>query len=321
MKKILIAAAALAFWAGAARAEIKVVTASTDLKYICERVGGAEVKVESLAAGDQDLHMVEPRPSMVFKLKKADMVVRVGLDLDMWFDSLINAARNKDLFYGAKGYVDASAGVPLLEKPEGKIDASMGDIHIYGNPHYWLDPANAKIMAKNILAGLKRLAPERSAGFDANYESFCKDIDERLAGWSSRTAGIRGLKVVTYHGSWPYFARRFGLDVIGHVEPKPGIPPSAAYLDALVKKMKAEGVRVILAESYYPRKGPEFLAARAGAAIVTAAVSAGGARDVKTYFDVFDRALEALEKYAGPGFFDAQKTAGGCGKAAEACGK
>ncbi|MHB0995438.1 MAG: metal ABC transporter substrate-binding protein [Elusimicrobiales bacterium] len=295
MKKILIAAAALAFWAGAARAEIKVMTASTDLKYICERVGGAEVKVESLAAGDQDLHMVEPRPSMVFKLKKADMVVRVGLDLDMWFDSLINAARNKDLFYGANGYVDASAGVPLLEKPEGKIDASMGDIHIYGNPHYWLDPANAKIMARNVLAGLKRLAPERSAEFDANCEAFCKETDERLAGWAARAAGLRGLKVVTYHSSWPYFARRFGLDVIGHVEPKPGIPPSASHLDGLVKKMKAGNVKVILTESYYPRKGPDFLAARGGAKVVTAAVSAGGAKEVKTYFDVFDRALEALE--------------------------
>ncbi|MCM2267269.1 MAG: metal ABC transporter substrate-binding protein, partial [Elusimicrobiales bacterium] len=141
MKKIFLTAAALALWAGAARAEIKVVTASTDLKYVCERLGGSEVKAESLASGDQDLHMVEPRPSMVFKLKKADLVVRVGLDLDMWMDSLINAAKNKQLFYGAPGYVDASAGVPLLEKPEGKIDASMGDIHIYGNPHYWLDPA------------------------------------------------------------------------------------------------------------------------------------------------------------------------------------
>ncbi len=297
MKKIFIAAA-LAFWAGPARAEIKVVAASTDLKYICERVGGSAVKVESLAAGDQDLHMVEPRPSMVFKLKKADMVVRVGLDLDMWFDSLINAARNKDLFYGAKGYVDASAGVPLLEKPEGKIDASMGDIHIYGNPHYWLDPENAKIMARNILAGLKRLAPERAVEFEANCEAFCKETDERLAGWAARAAGLGGLKVVTYHSSWPYFARRFGLDVIGHVEPKPGIPPSASHLEALVKKMQAERAKVILAETYYPRKGPEFLSSRTGAAVVAAAVSAGGAKNVKTYFEVFDRALEALEAAA-----------------------
>lgn len=321
MKKLFLTAAALAFWAGAARAEIKVVTASSDLKYICERLGGPEVKVESLASGDQDLHMVEPRPSMVFKLKKADLVVRVGLDLDMWFDSLINAAKNKRLFYGAPGYVDASAGVPLLEKPEGKVDASMGDIHIYGNPHYWLDPENARIMARNILAGLKRAAPEKAAVFDANHAEFVKELDARLASWQARAAALKGLKVVTYHGSWPYFARRFGLDVIGHVEPKPGIPPSASHLDALEKKMRAEGARVILTETYYPRKGPDFLAARTGAAIVTAAVSAGGAKDVKTYFDVFDRALEALGKYSGPGFFDAQKTAGGCDKAAEACGK
>lgn len=298
MKKLFLTAAALALWAGAARAEVKVVTASSDLKYICERLGGTEVKVESLASGDQDLHAVEPRPSMVFKLKKADLLVRVGLDLDMWVDSLINAARNQRLFYGAAGYVDASAGVPLLEKPQGKVDASMGDIHIYGNPHYWLDPANAKIMAKNILAGLKRAAPEKAAAFDANYAAFVKETDERLAGWQRRMAPLEGLKLVTYHGSWPYFAARFGLDVAGHVEPKPGIPPSASHLDGLVKKMKAENVKVILTENYYPCKGPEFLAGKTGAAVVTAAVSAGGAKDVKTYFDVFEKVVAELEKAA-----------------------
>ncbi len=298
MKKILLCAAALALWAGAARAELKVVTASSDLKYICERVGGAEVKVESMASGDQDLHMVEPRPSMVFKLKKADLVVRVGLDLDMWMDSLINAARNKALFYGAPGYVDASAGVPLLEKPQGKVDASMGDIHIYGNPHYWLDPANAKVMARNVLAGLKRLRPEKAALFEANCAAFEKETDERLAGWERRMALLKGLKVVTYHGSWPYFAKRFGLDVAGHVEPKPGIPPTAAHLDALVRTMKEGGVRIVLSESYYPRKGPDFLAGRTGAAVITAPVSAGGAKGVVTYFDVFDSVVGALEKAA-----------------------
>lgn len=300
-KDLILAAAALALWAGPARAELKVMTASTDLKYICERIGGSAVKVESLAAGDQDLHMVEPRPSMVFKLKKADMVVRVGLDLDMWLDSLINAAKNGRLFYGQPGYVDASVGVPLLEKPEGKVDASMGDIHIYGNPHYWLDPANAKIMAGNILAGLKRLAPEKAGEFDANYAAFAKETDERLAGWEARMARLKGLKIITYHSSWPYFAKRFGLEVAGHVEPKPGIPPSAAHLDGLVKKMKAENVGIILTETYYPRKGPDFLAGKTGARVVTAPVSAGGVDGVKTYFDVFDRVIGGLEFAASSG--------------------
>ena len=204
---------------------------------------------------------------------------------------------------------------------EDPVDASMGDIHIYGNPHYWLDPANAKVMAANVLAGLKRLAPDKAAAFDANYAAFCREADERLASWSARMAKLKGLKVVTYHDSWPYFAARFGVTVAGHVEPKPGIPPSPAHLEALVKKMQAEGVRVILTESYYPRKGPDFLAARTGAKVVTAAVSAGGAKDVKTYFDVFDRVIAELEKAAAPSPFDALNTAGGCSKAAEACGR
>ena len=301
MKKILLAAFAGLLLSGSAGAEIKVITASTDLKYICERIGGAEVSVKSMASGDQDLHMVEPRPSMVFKLKKADMVVRVGLDLDMWLDSLINAAKNGRLFYGQPGYVDASVGVPLLEKPEGKIDASLGDIHIYGNPHYWLDPANGKIMAKNILAGLKRAMPDKAGQFDANYAGFVKELDERLDGWEKRMAWLKGVKVVTYHSSWPYFAARFGLDVVGHVEPKPGIPPSASHLDGLVKKMKAEEVGIILTETYYPRKGPVFLAGKTGARVVTAPVSAGGTDGVKTYFDVFDRLIGGLESAASAG--------------------
>jgi len=298
MKKIILAALAGLLLSGPAGAEVKVITASTDLKYICERIGGELVKVESLASGDQDLHMVEPRPSMVFKLKKADMVVRVGLDLDMWLDSLINAAKNGRLFYGQPGYVDASVGIPLLEKPEGKVDASMGDIHIYGNPHYWLDPANGKVMAKNILAGLKRAMPEHAARLDSNYAQFAQELDSRLDGWTRRMAPLKGLKIVTYHSSWPYFAARFGLDVAGHVEPKPGIPPSASHLDGLVKKMKAENIRVILTETYYPRKGPDFLAGKTGARVVTAPVSAGGAGGMKTYFDVFDRVIEGLEKAA-----------------------
>lgn len=298
MKNTLLILLGCIFCASAAQAQIKVITASTDLKYICEQVGGSEVKAESLAAGDQDLHMVEPRPSMVFKLKKADMVVRVGLDLDMWMDSLINAARNKALFYGAPGYVDASAGVPLLEKPEGKVDASMGDIHIYGNPHYWLDPANAKKVAQNIKAGLKRLRPEKAEFFEGNCSAFEREVDARLTGWERRMAPLKGLKVVTYHSSWPYFARRFGLEVVGHVEPKPGIPPTASHLDELVKLMKRDGVRVILSESYYPRKGPDFLAARTGAELVQAPVSTGGAKGVATYFDVFDTVIAGIEKAA-----------------------
>lgn len=295
MKNILAVFLAAALPAAPAAAAIRVVTASTDLKYICERIGGDLVAAESLASGGQDLHAVEPRPSMVFKLKKADMVVRVGLDLDMWLDSLINAARNGRLFYGREGYVDASAGVQLLEKPQGKVDASMGDIHIYGNPHYWLDPANAKIIARNILAGLKRTMPDKTAQFDANYALFAEELDSKLEEWTRRAAPLKGLKIVTYHGSWPYFAARFGLEVAGHVEPKPGIPPSASHLRGLVNKMKAENIRIILAESYYPRTGPDFLAGRTGARVLTVPVSAGG-EGTKTYFDVFDRVLGGLEK-------------------------
>ncbi|HNT98226.1 MAG TPA: metal ABC transporter substrate-binding protein [Elusimicrobiales bacterium] len=299
MKKTMIIFLFMLAVSPAWAAPLKVATASTDLKYICGRIGGAEVRAESLASGAQDLHMVEPRPSMVFRLKKADMVVRVGLDLDMWLDSLINAAGNRALFYGAPGYVDASAGVPLLQKPAGRVDASMGDIHIYGNPHYWLDPANAKIMASNIMTGLKRLRPEKSDLFESNYAAFAAELDERLAGWAERMSGLKGLRIVTYHDSWPYFAARFGLVVVGHVEPKPGIPPTASHLEDLVRRMKSEGARIIVSETYYPSKGPDFLAERTGAAVLALPVSAGGGKGVADYFDVFETAVSALETAAG----------------------
>ncbi len=278
----------------AAASALRVIATTQDLEYIANRIGGTSVKTESLSSGDQDLHMVEPRPSMVMKLRKADMVIKVGMDLDMWSDSLIAAAKNPNIIYGASGYVDASVRIPLLQVPKGKVDAGMGDIHIFGNPHYWLDPANSKIIADNIRDGLCRLRPEECSFFNDNSSKFKTELDVKLSQWLEKMEKLKGSYIVTYHNSWVYFAKRFGLEIAGNIEPKPGIPPSPAHLDKLIKDMKNSGARIIMAENYFPKHGPRKVSEATGAKVVLVPSSVGGLPGIKTYFDLFDRLTELL---------------------------
>ncbi|MFH1563772.1 MAG: metal ABC transporter substrate-binding protein [Nitrospirota bacterium] len=276
--------------------KINVVTTTTDLANLVKVVGGEKVNLVSLSTGSQDPHFVEPRPSMVIQLKNADMLVKMGMDLDMWIDGLIAAARNSKIIYGAKGYVDTSVGIERLEVRKGKIDGSMGDIHIYGNPHYQTDPASAKPMTKNILDGLCRIAPKDSEYFKHNRDEYLKKLEERMVLWNREMARFEGSNIVTYHNSWPYLARRFGLNVVGHVEPKPGIPPSPAHLASLINLMKEKKVKVILVEPYFPLKGPMMLAEKTGAKVLTLPPSVGGVKEVRTYLELFEYNINQLVK-------------------------
>ncbi|HOW27149.1 MAG TPA: metal ABC transporter substrate-binding protein [Elusimicrobiota bacterium] len=273
---------------------LRVVTTSEDLASIVRAVGGDAVSVASLSSGEQDLHLVEPRPSMVMKLKNADVLVKVGMDIDMWVDALISSARNERIFYGAPGYVDASVGVGLLQTPEGKIDGSMGDIHLYGNPHYWLDPVHGKVMARHIAGVLSTLSPERAALFDDRRKRFDAEIDRKLEEWRERLAPLKGTPLVTYHNSWVYFAARFGFEIVGNIEPKPGIPPTPAHLARLVDVMVARGARVILVDPFFPLQGPRAVSERTGARILVVPSSVGGRPGIKTYFDLFDHIVGQL---------------------------
>ncbi|HUV04737.1 MAG TPA: metal ABC transporter substrate-binding protein [Armatimonadota bacterium] len=272
----------------AAYAKINVVTTTPDLADIARSIGGSKVSAISLARGDQDMHFVEPRPSMVNYLRKADLFVRVGMDLDIWAQGLVDAARNKKIVYGAQGYVDASTGIRKLEIPTVKLDPSMGHIHIYGNPHYWLDPANGKVIARSILAGLIRVSPGDEAYFRGNYESFANKLDKAISAWKKRLAPFDGAKVVTYHKSWAYFNNRFGLVEFGNVEPKPGIPPSPSHVNSLIKRMKGARVKVILMEPFYPRKFPQMIARETGAKLLIVPTSVGAMKGADSYFELFD---------------------------------
>src|SRR5437588_3474760 len=210
--------------------KLKVITTLTDLASLTQEIGGDKVDVEALAKGYQDPHFVEPKPSFLLKLKNADLLILVGLDLEIgWLPPLITQSGNARIQVSANGYLDASQFAQILEIPQGKVDRSMGDVHPLGNPHYWLDPDNGRRIAKGIATKLGEMDPGDSAYFQQRYQDFEKRLAEAEKKWAADMAPYRGRKIVTYHRSWPNFAKHFGLDVVGYIEPPPGIPPTPSH--------------------------------------------------------------------------------------------
>ncbi len=276
---------------------LKVVTTSTDLKTIAEYIGGNKVKVESIMKGYANPHEVDPKPSFMVKLSKADVFIRIGLDLESWAQLLIDGARNSKIRFGEPGHVIASVGVDLqgLAVRGGvMIDRSLGDIHIYGNPHFWLDPLNGKIIAQNILDGLKRNSPENAAYFEGNKKRFDREIDTHMVKWMEKMKPYSGTNVIAYHRSWPNFSKRFGINVVGYVELRPGIAPSPAHIATLIKRMNSEDIRVLIREPCYETKIPKFISSKTGASVLTLPVSVEGVSEVKNYFGLFDYIIDNL---------------------------
>jgi zinc/manganese transport system substrate-binding protein len=270
-----------------ATAAINIVASTPELADIAKQVGGNKVSVYSVARPDEDYHRMEARPSQVAQIARAKLVVRIGMDLDLWMDALLNAAGNRSVNKGGAGYVDASAQIRKLEVPRGGITGASGDIHVYGNPHYWFDPANAKIVAGEILAGLKRVAPRDAAFFQKHHDAFCNKTDQRLADWAKTLAPYRGRSVVVYHKEWVYFLQRFGLREAGALEPKPGIPPSAGHIARVIDDMKAQKVGAIIVPTIYPMKFPNMVAKATGAKVAVVPYSVGSLK-TKDYFGYID---------------------------------
>jgi ABC-type Zn uptake system ZnuABC Zn-binding protein ZnuA len=266
-----------------------VVTTTEDLAALTREVGGDRVEVMALARGYQDPHFVEPKPSFIIAVSRADLLIAVGRELELgWLPTLITSGRNSRVQPGASGYLDASLTVRILEIPTGQITRAMGDVHSQGNPHYWLDPANGRLMAQAIRDKLVEIAPAERAYFDQRY----RDFDARLAAaetrWDAMMAPYRGTRLVTYHRSWPNFMARFGLNVMGYVEPKPGIPPSPSHTLDLITDMKAQGVRIIIVEPYFDKKTPNSIAAQVGGTVLELAPSVGGTPQATDYVKLFD---------------------------------
>lgn len=283
-----------------AQKKLRVVTTLPDLEAIARQVGGDRVEAFSIAVGYQNPHFVDPKPSYILKLSDADIFVTVGLDLELgWVPPLLESARNPKILKGGDGYVDASVNVPLLQVPT-SIGREQGDIHIYGNPHYWLDPENGKTMARNIRDGLVRARPADAEYFDSNLAAFVEDIDARIAGWRSAMQPLAGLPVIAYHNQWPYFEAAFGLEIVEFLEPKPGIPPTPAQLARVIGLMRERNIKVIIISPYFQPDAAELVARKTGAELVILATSVGAFEGIHTYSDLFDYNLRAIKNALAP---------------------
>jgi zinc/manganese transport system substrate-binding protein len=277
--------------------KLKVITTLTDLASLTQEVGGDKVDVEALAKGYQDPHFVEPKPSFLLKLRNADVLILVGLDLEIgWLPPLITQSGNGKIQPGSQGYLDASQFAQILEIPQGNVTRAEGDVHPQGNPHYWLDPDNGRRMAKGIAAKLSSLDPEDQAYFQQREQDFEKRLAEADKKWLAQMAPYRGRKVVTYHRSWPNFAKHFNLDVIGYIEPRPGIPPTPSHTIDLVNQMKRENVKLELIEPYFDSKTPNSIASMTNGKVVVLMPSVGGKPEITDYFKLFDYDIALLTK-------------------------
>ena len=273
---------------------IKVVTTTTDTKSIAEIIGGDKVSVSSIATGYQNPHFVDPKPSYIIGLTKADLFVTIGLDLETgWSPQLLSSSRNNKIQKGSAGYVDASEGISLLQVPS-SLNRAEGDIHIYGNPHYWLDPMNGKVIARNIANGLERVDPSNKSVYEKNLQAFYSKIDTKMKEWQSKMASFKGSKIIAYHNEWVYFETRFGLQIVDFMEPKPGIPPTPSQLVKVIKEIKANNIKVIISSPYFTTSSSDVVAKQTGVKVLTLATSVGGFDSVKNYFDLFDYNINQL---------------------------
>jgi zinc/manganese transport system substrate-binding protein len=276
-------------------APLKVVATTADLGSLAQEIGGDKVEVTTLAKGYQDPHFVDPKPSFILAVSRADVLIAVGREMEIgWLPPLVNSSRNAKIQIGSEGYLDASQNVKILEIPTGQITRAMGDVHPQGNPHYWLDPGNGRLMAQSIRDKLGRLDPADKAYFAGRYDDFDRRLAEGEKRWDATMAPYKGTKIVTYHRSWPNFMERFGLNVIGYVEPKPGIPPSTTHTIELIAEMKREGAKLIVVEPYFDTKTPMSIASQVGGQMLILAPSVGGTKEATDYIQLFEYDIKVL---------------------------
>jgi zinc/manganese transport system substrate-binding protein len=294
MKRFFVVLAVLAL-AAPAFATVKVVTSVQDFASIADSIGGKRVETFALAKGYQDPHFVDPKPSFVLKLSKADLLIVAGLELEIgYLPPLIDQSRNDKIHPGGPGYLDASAGCDILERPTGTVTRAMGDVHPFGNPHFWLDPENGRVIARSVAAKLTELDPAGAAEYKANLAAFEAKLTEGEKRWDAALAPDAGMDLVTYHNSWPNFLKHFKLVAAGYIEPKPGIPPSPSHTVELIDMMKAKKIPVILMEPYFDRKTPDQIADKTGAKLLVFIPSVGGVPEIKDYFGLFDYDVKLL---------------------------
>jgi len=320
-------------------APVKVVTSLTTYAAIAREIVGDRGTVSSIAVGDENPHYVQPKPSFVPTLARADLFVTTGLDLELWVPALLDKAGNSRVTEGSPGYVAAYSGIDLLDVPT-SFSRTQGDIHVYGNPHIWTDPLNAVQIARNILTGLKRVAPADAEYFTAREKDFedriykalfgadlvqllggqtLADLDQqdklfdflkarqyqgaplfnRLGGWLKQALPFRGIQVACYHKEWDYFSREFQVNCFDYIEPKPGIPPTPRHVQEIIVGMKDKHIPVLLSTNYYDRNQVLEVAQRTGAKAVIVPSNTGGALGISTYFDLMNLWITELGRAFG----------------------
>ncbi|MBC8345675.1 MAG: zinc ABC transporter substrate-binding protein [Candidatus Marinimicrobia bacterium] len=290
MKKHIILLTFLSFCFG----KVRVVTSTTDLADIVKTIGGDQVTVTSIARGNQDPHYVEVLPSYMFKVRKADLYFMVGMELDLWAQQIIDGSRNRKI-----KVIDCSVDINKMEVPTGQVDASMGDIHKFGNPHYWLDPENGKLIAQLIADKLANAAPKSSDLFQQNLDAFNMQIDRAILDWDKRFRKLQGKKLIYYHNSWPYFSDRFGLVAVEFLEPKPGITPSPSKLNQIIQLIETDTIQVVASESYFSERAPKFIASKTGVKTIKLAQSVGALNGADSYINLFETNLKILSEAFG----------------------
>jgi len=295
MKRTFAALVLFATLAAPASAKLHVVSSLQDFASIAEAVGGDRIEADALAKGYQDPHFVDAKPSFILKLSRADLLIVAGLELEIgYLPPLIDQSRNDRIHPGSAGYLDASIGCEILQRPTTQVTRAMGDVHPYGNPHYWTDPDNGRVIARAVAAKLAELDPAGTAVYEKNLAAF----EARLAGkekeWDAKMAPYARAKIVTFHDSWPNFAKHFKLVISGHVEPKPGIPPTPSHTLEIINLIKAQNIPLIIVEPYFDSKTPKSIAAQTGATVLTLYPSVGGVPEIKDYFSLFDYDLDAF---------------------------
>jgi len=278
-----------------AAAKLNVVTTTEDLAALGREIGGDRITIDSIAKGYQDPHFVEPKPSFLLKLQKADLLAVVGLQLEIgWLPPLITQSGNSKIQTGAKGYFDVSTACEVLELPTGVVTRADGDVHPLGNPHYWMDPENGRRIARAMKDKFSEMQPADAAAFAQNLAGFEQRLTDAEKRWDAQMAPFKGRKVVTYHRSFPNFSKRFGLNIVDYVEPKPGIPPTPSHTLELINRMKQENIKLILVEPYFDMKTPNSVAQAVGGTAIVLLPSVGGEKQVQTYFQLFDYDINLL---------------------------
>jgi ABC-type Zn uptake system ZnuABC Zn-binding protein ZnuA len=275
--------------------KLDVMTSTTDLAALAQEVGGDRISVDAIARGYQDPHFVEAKPSFLLKLRRADLLIAVGLELEIgWLPPLVTQSGNPRIQPNAPGYLDVSQFAEILEIPRGQITRAMGDVHPQGNPHYWLDPDNGRRIAKGIAGKLAQLDPDNAAYFQQRFQDFDRRLTVAEQNWDAQMRPYAGRKVVTYHNSWPNFARHFHLNVVGYVEPRPGIPPTPSHTLELIQEMRRENIKVIMVEPYFDLKTPDSIGRETGGKVLVMCPSVGGEKAASDYFKLFDYDIQQL---------------------------